>query len=227
MTLQHSFLPNTTLTVWADGAAIGTALTDGFGNFTLPDGHAHGNVVYGLTGATVTATSATAVNTFTVGTQYNGYPCEVFADVGGNGRIKRVGPLVVSGGVVTLPNGGLATTAIAFLGYVAPFESAKLAYGAQGGSPLNQRTKIDHLGLVLYDTGAQGLTYGQTPDALDSLPLEEADTATPAGTVWPEYEEPMFTLNGTWDTDARLFLLAQAPNPCTVGAVVIGMQKNG
>jgi hypothetical protein len=116
---------------------------------------------------------------------------------------------------------------VVFLGYVAPFESAKLAYAAQGGSPLNQRTTLDCLGLVLYDTASQGLQYGQTPDQLDNLPLEEAGTATPSGTVWPEYEEPMFTLNGTWDTDARLFLLAQAPNPCTVGAVVIGVTKNG
>ena len=30
-------------------------------------------------------------------------------------------------------------------------------------------------------------------------------------------------LERSWQTDARLCLLAQAPNPCTVGGVVIGL----
>ena len=225
-TLQHPFLPNTALTVWADGRAIGTATTDGSGNFTLPDGEAHGSVVAGLAGAVVSHTGSSPTATLAVGTQYNGYPCEVFADIGGTGRIKRVGPLTVSGGVVTLPNGGLATVIVAFIGYVAPFESAKLAYAAQGGSPLNVRKQIKRVGLVLYDTSAQGLQYGQRPDRLDDLPLLEGGAEIAADTIWPDYEEPMVTVAGEWDTDARLYLLAQAPNPCTVGAVVVDLNAN-
>lgn len=225
-TLQHAFLPNTAITVWADGQAIGTTTTDGSGNFTMPDNQPHSNVVAGLTGRIVSNTTSTPGAALTVGTQYNGYPCEVFADIGGTGSVKRVGPLVVSGGVVTLPNGGLATNIIAFIGYVAPFESAKLAYAAQGASPLNERSQINKLGLVLYDTSAQGLQYGQRPDVLDALPGIEGGIAVTPGTVWPEYEEPMITVPGEWTTDARLYLLAQAPNPCTVGAVVVDMTKN-
>jgi hypothetical protein len=33
----------------------------------------------------------------------------------------------------------------------------------------------------------------------------------------------MIEVPGSWQTDARLCLLAQAPNPCTVGGVVIGL----
>jgi hypothetical protein len=223
--LTHAFLSNTTLTVWADGADIGTATTNSSGVFTMPDGQAHGNVVAGLAGAVVNNVSnppnTTLTGTLAVGAQYNGLPCEVFADIGGTGSIKRVGPLVVSGGVVTLPNGGKATTIVAFLGFVAPFQSAKLAYAAPGASPISVRKKVNKLGLVLYDTAAQGIQFGQRPDDLDSLPLVEGGEAVPAGTVWPEYEEPMITVPGEWSTDARLFLLAQAPNPCTVGAVVV------
>lgn len=225
-TLKHQFLVNTTLSIWADGAAIGTATTDSLGRFTMPDGLAHSNVVAGLAGSVVSATSPTPTSSFTVGAQFNGFPCEVFADIGGTGRIKRVGPLSVSGGIVTLPNGGLATTFVAFLGFVAPFESAKLAYAAPGGSPVNVRKQVKRLGLVLYDTAAQGLQYGQRPDVLDDLPQIEADEAVPANTVWPEYEEPMTTVPGEWDTDSRLFLLAQAPNPCTVGGVVVDLDVN-
>ncbi len=150
----------------------------------------------------------------------------MFADIGSTGEPVHLGPLVVSGGALTLPNGQSATTIIACLGYVAPFMSAKLAYGAQMGSALTQRKRINHLGLVLYDTAAQGIQFGQRFDVLDSMPLMEAGETVPSGTTWNEYDEPMIELPGSWLTDSRLCLLAQAPNPCMVGAVVIGMGTN-
>jgi hypothetical protein len=162
-----------------------------------------------------------------VGTQYAGYPCEVFADIGGTGEPIHIGAIVVDNtGTVTLPNGQQASTIIACLGYVAPFLSAKLAYGAQMGSPLTMKKRIDHVGLVLYDTAAQGLQYGQRPDVLDSLPQIEAGQAVPAGTVWSQYDQPIIEVPGEWNSDARLFLLAQAPNPVKVGAVVVATTTN-
>jgi hypothetical protein len=219
-------LPNTLVTVWADGAAVGTATTDGAGNVAMPDGQSHSNIVAGLAGALVTATAAAPTASFTVGTQYNGCPCEVFADIGGTGEPLHIGSLTVAGGAVTLPNGQKATTFTACLGYVAPFMSAKLAYAAQMGSALTQKKRLDHLGLVLTDTHYQGIQFGQRFDALDNLPLYEADQPTPAGTVWSEYDAPMMEVPGEWNTDARLCLLAQAPAPCTVGGVVMGMTTN-
>jgi len=225
-TLQHPYLVNTLITVWADGADIGSVTTDGSGNFTMPDGNAHSNVVAGLAGAVVSSTVASPATSFAVGAQYNGMPCEVFADLGGTGRIKHVGPLVVSGGSITLPNGAKATSFFAYFGFVAPFYSAKLAYSMPGASPINVRKKLDTIGLVLYDTAAQGLQYGQSPAQLDEMPLMEAEMAVTAGTVWAEYEEPVTTLPGEWDTDTRLFLLAPSPNPCTVGAVALSLTVN-
>jgi hypothetical protein len=113
---------------------------------------------------------------------------------------------------------------MACIGYVAPFMSAKLAYGAQLGSALTQKKRINHLGLVGYDTHYQGIQDGQRFDVPDNLPLVEAGQATPAGTVWSQYDEPMMELPGWWNSDARLCLLAQAPTPCTVGAIVIGFE---
>lgn len=219
ITLPH--LPSTNVQIWADGKALGAVTTSLSGVATLPNGASASNIVAGLGGAQVSLQgSSSPVAALTVGSQYNGFPCEVWADVGGNGNLKRVGPVVVSGGLVTLPNGATATTIVAFLGYMAPFESAKLAYSVPGGSPVNEKKQIKRLGLILYDTAAQGLQFGQRPDVLDNLPLVEQDETTAAGTVWPDYDEPMMTVPGEWDTDARLFLLAQAPNPCTVGGVV-------
>lgn len=217
-------LPNTLVSVWADGAAIGTGTTNAAGVLSpLPDGNPHSNIVAGLAGAVLSESAASPTTTFRVGTQYNGYPCELFADVGSTGEPVHLGAVVVSGGTVTVPNGQSASAITACLGYVAPFMSAKLAYGAQMGTAITQRKRIDHVGLVLYDANYQGITYGQRFDVLDSLPLMEAGQATAAGTTWSEYDEPMIEVPGDWDTDARLCLLAQAPNPCTVGAVVISM----
>jgi hypothetical protein len=225
VTLAH--LPNTLVSVWADGASIGSGTTNGSGVLSpLPDGNNHSNIVAGLAGTLISATAAAATTTLTVGTQYNGYPAEIFADVGSTGEPVHLGAVTVSGGVVTLPNGQSALTIIACLGYVAPFMSAKLAYAAQLGSALTMRKRIDHVGLVMMDTNAQGLQFGQRFDVLDSLPLVEAGQTTPAGTTWSEYDEPMIEVPGSWQTDARLCLLAQAPNPCTVGGIVIGMVTN-
>jgi hypothetical protein len=225
MTLAH--LPNTTVSVWADGLSIGSATTDGAGVLTFPDGLTHTNAVAGLAGSVITQEFATAQGTLTVGTAYNGYPCEVFADIGSTGRPVRIGPLVVAGGVVTLPNNQVATIITACLGYVAPFMSSKLAYGAQRGSPLTAKKRIEGVGLVLYDAAAQSLKFGQRFDHMDDLPLVEAGAEVAEGTIWSEFEGPIVVLPGEWNTDARLCLLAQAPNPVTVGAVVIAMDTNG
>lgn len=222
--IQLAQLPNTLCSVWADGQPIGSGTTDGSGNLTMPDGLTHSNIVAGLASTVVTNTATSATATLTVGTQYNGYPAEVFADIGSTGEPIHIGTIVVSGGTITLPNGQTAITIIACLGYVAPFMSAKLAYGAQLGSALTQKKRINHLGMVMQDTHYQGIQYGQRMDVLDNLPLVEADAITPAGTVWGEYDQPMFEVPGDWNSDARLCLLAQAPVPCTVGALVIGLE---
>jgi hypothetical protein len=225
MTLSQ--LPNTPVSVWADGQFIGTGTTNGSGVLSpLPDGQSHSNIVAGLGGTVVSNTAASPTTSFTVGSQYNGCPAEVFADIGATGEPIHVGSVAVQNGAVTLPNGQQALTIIACLGYVAPFMSAKLAYAAQLGTALTQRKRIDHIGLVLYDAGSQGLRFGQRFDVLDNLPLYEAGAATPPGTTWSEYDEPMIEAPGSWQTDARLCLLAQAPNPCTVGGVVIGLATN-
>jgi hypothetical protein len=225
-TITLSHLPNTTVSVWADGQAIGSGATNGSGMLTLPNGQAHSNIVAGLAGTVISNTAATATGTLALGAQYNGYPAEVFADIGSTGDPVHVGASVVTNGAITLPNGQTALTIIACLGYVAAFMSAKLAYAAQLGSALTQRKRIDHVGLVLYDANYQGIQFGQRFDVLDNLPLYEAGAATPGGTTWSEYDEPMIEAPGNWQTDARLCLLAQAPNPCTVGGVVIGLATN-
>ena len=149
-------LPNTLVSVWADGAAIGSGTTDGSGNLAMPDGKAHANIVAGLAGVVIANTATSATATLAVGTQYNGYPAR-YSPTSGRPASRCISvPPSSRTAPVTLPNGQTARTIIACLGYVAPFMSAKLAYAAQLGSALTQSKRIDHVGLVLYDANYPG-----------------------------------------------------------------------
>jgi hypothetical protein len=138
----------------------------------------------------------------------------------------EIATFTVASGQIAATDGGstyLATTGIVGLPYTAQFKSAKLALASQAGVPLTQKKRIDHLGLVLADTHAQGLRYGQDFDNLDGLPQTEDWTTVDPDLIWEEYDADAFELNGEWSTDARLCLEASAPRPCTVLAAVIGV----
>jgi hypothetical protein len=223
ITLAH--LPNTEVGIWADGAYLGKVTTNGSGIATLPGGATASKIVAGLTGSIETY-SGDPVGTMTGLDDFEGLTGEIFADQQPSGRMVRVGSLTVSGGTITLPAGWLSSNIVAMFGFVAPFMSSKLAYAVQLGSPLTQRKKIDHLGLLLYDTHAQGILFGQRFDKLDPLPLVEDGAEVPSDTIWSQYDEPMVSVPGEWDTDARLCLLGQAPYPLKVGAVVVAVATN-
>jgi hypothetical protein len=150
----------------------------------------------------------------------------LFADQQPSGRVVRVGSATVSSGAIALPANRQSSAIVACFGYVAPFMSAKLGYGAQMGSPLSQKKKIDHLGLVLSDTHAQGVEFGQRLDELDALPGVEDGGDVDPDTVWGEYDQPVIELPGEWSTDSRLCLLAQAPFPACIGAAVVSVATN-
>jgi WD40 repeat protein len=134
-------------------------------------------------------------------------------------------------GQITLTNNGapyLATTGVVGLTYLGQFVSTKLAYAAQRGTALTMKHKIESLGLVMADTHAQGLRYGdRLADAyLHGLPLMERGKVVDPDYVWTEYDEPTFALDGEWGTDTRLCLQAQAPRPCTILAAIIDIRTN-
>lgn len=137
------------------------------------------------------------------------------------GAGKDLGTYTVSSGSITLSQE--VTSCIVGLTYEARFKSAKQAFGAALGTPLSQRKRIDHLGLILADTHYQGLQFGPDFDTLDSLPLVEGEEETAADTIWEEYDKDMIDFPGEWSTDSRICLKAQAPRPCTVLAATVSM----
>lgn len=137
---------------------------------------------------------------------------------------KDLGTATVSGGSVSLPV--TVQNAVVGLAYTAKRKTTKLAYGAALGTALTMRKRISAIGLILSNTHYQGLQYGSDFDHLDDLPLVEFGAETSDDTVWEQFDRDTFTFSGTWDTDSRLCLQAQAPRPCTILAAVISMDTN-
>jgi len=136
-----------------------------------------------------------------------------------------LGTYTVSGGQIT----GLTTavtSAVIGLPYTAQYKSTKLAYGGSGVASLTQRKRVDHVGMVLYNTHKNGVTYGPDFSNLDSLPDIEDGTTVATGTIHSTYDEDSVEFNGTYDTDSRVCIQAVAPRPATVLALVITMQTS-
>lgn len=137
------------------------------------------------------------------------------------GNSKDLGTYTVVGGAVTLSEN--ATGITVGLPYTATFKSARLALS---DAPLTQRSRIDHVGLVMLDTHPQGLQYGQELAYLDNLPLMEQGVLVDPDTIRDLYGEDAIPINGTWTTDSRLCLVAASPRPCTVAAAVVVGAEN-
>jgi hypothetical protein len=143
------------------------------------------------------------------------------------GNTKDLGSYIVSDGSITLTEA--VTLAYVGLTYTARFKSAKLATAVatqQNPTPLTQRKRIDHLGLVLADTHASGLKYGVDFDNLDDLPLVDGEEVIDPDTIHADFDTDSMELNGEWSTDTRLCLQATSPKPCTVLAAIVGISSH-
>lgn len=131
---------------------------------------------------------------------------------------------VDSSGHITL--GSAVTNCCWGLPYDGKFKSAKLAYGAQQGTALNTKKKIDGVGLLMLDVHKDGIQFGTDFDNLRPLPLTEDGAVTDDDKVWPDFDKPLIMFDGSWDTDSRLCLKASSPRPVTVSGVVMKIQTN-
>lgn len=148
-----------------------------------------------------------------------------FLDDDGSAVGRDFGTFTVSGGQIA----GLSdavTDAIVGLGYSAPYKSTKLAYGIQDGTALCMKKRVSRLGIIAVNMHPQALRYGPSLDDLDGLPLIEDGAEVNQGGMWDTYDKETFSLDGRWDTDSRLCLLAAAPRPVTLLACIIDMDTN-
>jgi hypothetical protein len=136
-----------------------------------------------------------------------------------------VGEFTVSGGTVVVDTA--VTSAIAGLGYTAPWKSSKLAYGVPDGqTALCMPKRINQLGIIARNIHPQGLEFGPDFTTMDNLPLTEDGYRVGQSVVREVYDEATFSFPGEWSTDSRLCLRATAPLPVTLLAAVIDMETN-
>lgn len=149
-----------------------------------------------------------------------------FLDDDGNPVGRDFGTFTVSGGQITGLSAAV-TDACVGLGYTAPFKSAKQAFAAAMGTPLNQTKRIEQVGFILADTHKAGLRFGPDFDTMDELPLVDEGTETGDDHVWTDYDKDMTGFPGEWSTDSRFCLEAAAPRPVTIMAVTTSMTTHG
>ena len=128
------------------------------------------------------------------------------------GSGKDLGTYVVSGGQITLSEA--VTSCIVGLSYDATFKSMKLSN--MQNSPLNEKKKIDHIGLTVLNTHNAGLQYGQSLDRMSDMPRIVQGREVGVDEVYVQLEDDHLAFDGTWDMDSRLYLTASAPRPATV-----------
>jgi hypothetical protein len=139
------------------------------------------------------------------------------------GEGRDLGTYTVSSGQITLESEVDGADVVVGLGYSGPWKSTKLAYGAQMGTALTQPKKLSYLGVIAANMHDRGIKYGPSFDEMDDLPRMHEELEVDADTIFPEFDAPMFEFDGDFNTDSRLYLMAQAPRPVTLLACVIGM----
>lgn len=132
-------------------------------------------------------------------------------------------------GTITLPSE--VTDWVAGLPYQCRYKSARLAYGAEGGTAMLVNKKVNDVGLVMTDFVRAGIRYGQRFDddtrPLYPLPvLKNYITAPPIVNSDVSEDEP-FVFPGEWDTDSRVCLEWQSPYTATLLAMTMSLTTNG
>jgi hypothetical protein len=163
------------------------------------------------TGLVAWGTNASSVSGF-IGT---------LASDGASGSLSADGS-----GVIAL--GGTYTNVFVGLPYRGRYKSAKLAYGAQGGTALLASKIVSEIGLLLMDVHRDALKVGPSfakltkyvikSDTLDALADSEA--------VKTVHDDSLQPLGGTWSTDSRVCVQINAGHPATIGGIAMTVKTN-
>jgi hypothetical protein len=134
------------------------------------------------------------------------------------------GPFTVAAGAVAL--GGTFSNVTVGLGYTAQLKTAKLAYAAEHGTPLEQQKRIARVGLVMADTVPEGVRIGRDFSHLAGLPRTYKGKPLTAGQTLASWDAVPGSFNGGWDSDSRVCVQVAAPYPCTLMGLVLQQETN-
>jgi hypothetical protein len=136
---------------------------------------------------------------------------------------------VVDGsGNITLPSA--VTNWVAGLPYRARYKSARLAYGAQGGTAMLQKKAVDGLGVIMTDFVRSGIKFGHSFDdayrGLFALPQMAEGSMQPNIVLSDIRDEEVFPFPGEWDIDSRVCLELSSPYTGTFLGLVYAITTN-
>lgn len=123
----------------------------------------------------------------------------------------------------------IAAGAVYGLRYTARYKSARLAYGAPGATPMQQRQHLDSVGLLLSDYVRSGVKFGTEFDnenqPLTSLPQMSEATGDPAEEIveGPGLDEGLVMAGSEWNFNRRLCIEIKSPKPAALLAVVMAI----
>lgn len=180
-------------------------------------------------------TNGPASTTIHVGTHLQGESVVVWADgaplvtLGANGYTTPNTYTVNGSGNITV--GSAVTNWVAGLPYTARYKSAKLAYGAAGGTAMLQKKKVDEVGLIMTDFVRAGVRYGSEFDnaerPLFPPPVQKGFATASAIVLSDVDDEEPFLFPGEWNTDSRVCVECASPNTMTLISMVISVSTNG
>lgn len=143
-----------------------------------------------------------------------GVPAQFVVDGSGNATL----PAPVSSWAAGLP-------------YDARYKSSRLAYGAERGTAILQKKKVDKVGMVMTDFVRCGIRYGSDLDnpvrPMDPLPQQKDGITAQAIVMSDINDEEPFVFPGSWDLDARACIKWQSPYTATILGLVVSVTTNG
>lgn len=175
-----------------------------------------------------TTGTASATTTIPVGTHLygetvvlwiNGAPYETSAGVRGEYVVD------VSGNV-TLP-ANVTGNWVAGLPYRLRYKSARLAYGADGGTSMLSKQAIDELGLIMTNFTRQGIRVGTSFGKMYALPSKVLGQ-TPSDIVLDTVDNGVpFSLGGGWKLDNRVHFEVNSPYTATFCGMTLQITSSG
>lgn len=176
-------------------------------------------------------TNSPASATINVGTHLIGKTVVVWADGAPMETSPGVRAEYVVDGSGNITVGTPVTDWVTGLPYRMRYKSARLAYGAEGGTAMLQKKKVDQIGVIMTDFVRAGIKYGSRFDdathPLYPLPIQKDGKTAPAIVLSDVAEEEPFLFPGDWNTDSRVCLEVNSPYTASFLGLTLGITTNG
>lgn len=113
------------------------------------------------------------------------------------------------------------------LPYRARYKSARLAYGATGGSALLQKKVVSQVGPIMTNFTRYGVKFGSDFTTMYPPPLR-VNGESPSAIQTSIVDEVSFTLSRqVWDTDSRICCEVNSPYTATIMGICFDISTNG